>query len=87
MSDTNVIVMTGNLTRAPELRYTPKGVAVTSFGLASNRRYRQGDEMKEDVCFVDVTSFGPGAEAVAKALGRPRWPAPQRGVGPPLQGA
>ncbi len=68
MSDTNVVVMTGNLTRTPELRYTPKGVAVASFGLASNRRYRQADEVKEDVCFVDVTSFGPGAEAVAKYL-------------------
>ena len=56
MSDTNTVVLTGNLTRDPELRFTPKGVAVANVGLASNRKYRQGDDLKEDVCFVDVTA-------------------------------
>ena len=68
MSDTNIALLTGNLTRTPELRYTPNGVAVANFGLASNRRYRQGDDMKEEVCFVDVTVFGATGEAVAKYL-------------------
>ena len=68
MSDTNTVILTGNLTRDPELRYTPKGVAVANVGLASNRKYRQGDDMKEDVCFVDVTAFGSTAEAVAEHL-------------------
>ena len=72
MSDTNIALLTGNLTRTPELRYTPNGVAVANFGLASNRRYRQGDEMKEEVCFVDVTVFGATGEAVAKYLDKGR---------------
>ena len=72
MSDTNTVIVTGNLTRDPELRYTPKGVAVANVGLASNRKYRQGDDIKEDVCFVDVTVFGSTAEAVAKHLDKGR---------------
>ena len=68
MSDTNLIVLTGNLTRDPELRHTPSGVAVANVGLASNRKYKQGDELKEDVCFVDVTVFGSTAVAVAEHL-------------------
>ena len=70
--DTNIICMTGNLTRRPEIRYTPKGAAITDFGLASNRRYGKGDDVKEEVTFVDVTVFGPTAEAVAKYLDKGR---------------
>ena len=72
MSDTNTVILTGNLTRNPELRLTPKGVSVANIGLASNRKYRQGDDIKEDVCFVDVTAFGPTADAVAKYLEKGR---------------
>ena len=72
MSDTNVVILMGNLTREPELRYTPKGVAVANVGLASNRKYRQGDEIKDEACFVDVTVFGSTAEAVAKHLDKGR---------------
>ena len=72
MSDSNVVIMTGNLTRQPEIRYTPKGAAIADFGLASNRRYGKGDDMKEEVCFVDVTVFGSTAEAVTKHLQKGR---------------
>ena len=72
MSDTNIVLMTGNLTRKPEIRYTPKGAAIADFGLASNRRYKQGDDMKEEVCFIDVTVFGPTAAAVATHLDKGR---------------
>ena len=72
MSDTNTVVLTGNLTRDPELRFTPSGVAVASVGLASNRKYRQGDDIKDEACFVDVTAFGNTAEAVAKYLQKGR---------------
>ena len=72
MSDTNLIVLTGNLTRDPELRHTASGVAVANVGLASNRKYKQGDELKEDVCFVDVTVFGSTAVAVAEHLNKGR---------------
>lgn len=72
MSDTNCVIMSGNLTRKPEVRYTPNGAAVADFGLASNRRYRQGEDVKEDVCFIDVTVFGNTAEAVGRHLDKGR---------------
>ena len=72
MSDTNTVVLTGNLTRNPELTFTPKGVAVANVGLASNRKYRQGDDIKDEVCFIDVTAFGATAEAVARYLEKGR---------------
>ena len=72
MSDVNTVVLMGNLTRKPELRYTPKGTGIADFGLASNRRYRQGDDVKEEVCFVDVTVFGSTADAVVKHLDKGR---------------
>jgi len=55
MASLNSVILMGNLTRDPELRTTPNGTSVASFGLAVNRRYRQGDETKEEVCFVDIT--------------------------------
>ena len=72
MSDTNTVILTGNLTRKPELRYTPKGTGIADFGLASNRRYKQGDDLKDEVCFVDVTVFGSTAVAVASHLDKGR---------------
>ena len=82
MASFNRIILLGNLTRDPELRYTPGGAPVTSFGLASNRRFRQGDAWQEEVCFIDVVVFGRQAEATAAYLikgrmvvveGRLRW--------------
>ena len=54
------------------MRHTPSGVAVANVGLASNRKYKQGDELKEDVCFIDVTVFGSTAVAVAEHLNKGR---------------
>lgn len=73
MANYNKIILVGNLTRDPELRYTAGGTAVASFGIASNRRYRQGDETKEEVLFIDVVVFGKQAENVSEYLqkGRP----------------
>ncbi|MBF0260254.1 MAG: single-stranded DNA-binding protein [Magnetococcales bacterium] len=62
----NLVVMIGNLTRNPELRYTPSGTPVATFGLACNRRFKQGDELKEEVTFIDVVAFGKMAESVAQ---------------------
>ncbi|MFN3682263.1 MAG: single-stranded DNA-binding protein, partial [Nitrospira sp.] len=53
MAGFNKVILLGNLTRNPELRYTPNGTPVASFGLAVSRRFKQGDELKEEVCFVD----------------------------------
>jgi single-strand DNA-binding protein len=64
----NKVILMGNLTRDPEMRYTPNGTAVTTMGLAVSRRYRQGDEQREDVCFVDVVVFGRQAETCSQYL-------------------
>src|SRR5208283_2707132 len=55
MANFNKVILAGNLTRDPELRYTPKGTAIASFGLAINRRWKsETGEMKEEVTFVLV---------------------------------
>lgn len=64
--DNNVIVV-GNITRDPELRFTPGGMAVASFGLAWNRRRQDGEE---EVSFFDVTCFRSLAENVAESLSK-----------------
>lgn len=70
MASLNSVILMGNLTRDPELRTTPNGTSVASFGLAVNRRYRQGDETKEEVCFVDITCFGRQAETASEYLSK-----------------
>ena len=72
MESFNKVILLGNLTRDPELRYTPNGTPVSSFGLAMNRRYRQGEEWKEEVCFVDVVTYGRQAETVGEYLSKGR---------------
>jgi len=53
----------GNLTRDPELSYTPSNTAVCKFGLATNHKWKdKSGEMREQVCFVDCTLFGRGGE-------------------------
>jgi single-strand DNA-binding protein len=66
----NKVVLMGNLTKDPEVRYTPNGIAVASFSLAVNRRYKQGNELKEEVCFIDVVVFGKQAESSGQYLSK-----------------
>src|SRR5690242_19803547 len=66
----NKIVLIGNLTRNPEVRYTPNGTPVTTFGLAVNRRFRQGEELKEEVTYIDITVFGKQAESAGQYLSK-----------------
>jgi single-strand DNA-binding protein len=66
----NKVILMGNLTRDPEIRYAPNGTPVANFGLAVNRRYRQGEEMREDVCFVDIIIFGKQAENCGQYLSK-----------------
>jgi single-strand DNA-binding protein len=68
MASFNKVLLMGNLTRDPELRYTSGGAAVASFGLAVNRKYKAGDEWKEEVCFVDITVWAKQAENCAEYL-------------------
>ncbi|MEE9149450.1 MAG: single-stranded DNA-binding protein, partial [Candidatus Tectomicrobia bacterium] len=70
MASLNSVILLGNLTRDPELRYTPQGTAVATFGLAVNRRYRQEDQQREEVCFVDIVTFGRQAETANEYLSK-----------------
>ena len=58
MTQMNSVYLRGNMTRDPEKRFLTSGNSVVSFGLAATRRYRSGEEWKEDVCFVDVVVYG-----------------------------
>jgi single-strand DNA-binding protein len=74
MASFNKVILMGNLTRDPELRYTPKGTAIAKVGLAVNRVWtNEAGEKKEDVTFVDVDIFGRTAENVGQYMrkGRP----------------
>jgi len=74
MASYNKVILCGNLTRDPELKYTPKGTAIARLGLAVNRKWKtESGEQKEEVTFVDVDAFGKTAETLAQYLkkGRP----------------
>ena len=74
MASFNKVILVGNLTRDPELRYTPKGLAIAKIGLAVNRTWKsETGESKEEVTFVDIDAFGKQAETIGQYLkkGRP----------------
>src|SRR5881227_1319197 len=74
MANFNKVILAGNLTKDPELRYTPKGTAIAKFALAVNRTWKnEAGETKEEVTFVDVDSFGRQAEVIGQYFkkGRP----------------
>lgn len=74
MASLNKVMLIGNLTRDPEVRYTPKGSAVCDIGLAVNRSYvTDSGEKVEEVTFVDITLWNKTAELAGKYLhkGRP----------------
>jgi single-strand DNA-binding protein len=74
MASFNKVILAGNLTRDPELRYTPKGTAVARITLAVNRTWRsESGENKEEVSFVDVEAWGRQGEVIAQYMkkGRP----------------
>lgn len=68
----NRIILIGNLTRDPEIRYTPSGVAVATVPIAVNSRYRQGEEMREETLFIDAIVFGKQAETCTQYLNKGR---------------
>ena len=69
MASFNKVILVGNLTRDPELRYTPKGMAIAKIGLAVNRVWKnEAGESKEEVTFVDLDAFGRQAETLAQYM-------------------
>jgi single-strand DNA-binding protein len=74
MANLNKVFLMGNLTRDPELRYTPSGSPVCEFGMAINRTYKTGSgEQREEVCFVDVVMWGRRGVVISEYMtkGRP----------------
>ena len=68
MPNYNKVIMIGHLTRDPQLSYTPSQTAVVDFGIATNHKYQD----KEDVCFIDCVSFGVSAENINKYFAKGR---------------
>ena len=67
----NKVIIAGNLTRDPELRYLPSGTAVANMRLATTRRYKgKTGDMVDEVCFIDVQVFGRQAETCGEYLKR-----------------
>ncbi|MDD5432805.1 MAG: single-stranded DNA-binding protein [Candidatus Omnitrophica bacterium] len=69
MASYNKVLLMGNLTKDPELRYTPQGVAVANLRLAVNRKYKnKNQEMKEEVCFITAVVWSKQAETCNQYL-------------------
>jgi single-strand DNA-binding protein len=73
MASYNKILLLGNLTRDPQLSYTPNQTAVVDFGLATNRKWTAPDgNPREETCFVDCRAFGRMAENINKFMRKGR---------------
>ena len=70
MTSFNKVILMGNLTRDPEVRYTPNGSAVASFSIAVNRKYKHAEETKEEVSYFDIVVFGKQAENCGQYLNK-----------------
>jgi len=69
MASLNKVLLIGNLTRDPEIRYTPQGTAVANLGLAVSRKFRdKNQELKDEVCFVTVVVWSKMAETCNQYL-------------------
>lgn len=70
MASYNRVILVGNLTRDPELRYIPSGTAVSEIGLAVNDRVKKGDQWVDETTFVDVTLWARTAEVANEYLSK-----------------
>jgi len=68
----NKVIMVGNLTQDPELRYTASGTAVANLRIAVGSKYRSGDEYKEETLFIDVVVWGKQGESCSQYLSKGR---------------
>lgn len=66
----NKVILIGNLTKDPELRYTPQGTPVASFRLAVNQKFKSGDDMKQDTLFIDIVVWGKQGETCSQYLNK-----------------
>ena len=68
----NKVILVGNLTRDPELRYTPSGTAVATLRLAVTTKYKSGDEFKEETLYIDAVVWGRQGETASQYLAKGR---------------
>ncbi len=68
----NKVILAGNLTRDPQVKFLPSEQAVANFGIAINRKYKKGSELMEEVTFVDIECWGKTAELVGQYLTKGR---------------
>ena len=73
MAGYNRVVLVGNLTRDPQLSYTPQNTPICKFGIATNRKWRDRDgNTQDEVCYVDCTLFGRGGEVFNQYMSKGR---------------
>jgi len=71
MASFNRVILAGNLTRDPQLSYTPSNTPVCEFGMAINRRWRDRDgNQKDEVCFVELNAYGRVAETINQYMSK-----------------
>jgi single-strand DNA-binding protein len=68
----NRVILVGNLTKDPELRYSPQGTPVATMRIAVNSRVKQGEEFRDETLFIDTIVFGKQAESVTQYLSKGR---------------
>jgi single-strand DNA-binding protein len=67
----NKVIVMGNITKNPEVRYIPSsGTPAARFGLAVNRRYKSGDSVKDEACFIDIVAFSKLAEFAGEYIAK-----------------
>jgi len=73
MANFNRVILMGNLTRDPQLKYLPSNTAVCEFGMAINRRWRDKDgNQRDEVCYVDLAAFGRQGETINQYMSKGR---------------
>src|SRR3990172_2374654 len=70
MSGFNKVILLGNLTKDPEIRYTPNGTPVANFALAVNRRFKQGGDIEDEVCYVDIVVFEKQSDSCSQYINK-----------------
>jgi len=71
MANFNKVILAGNLTRDPQLSYTPSQTAVCEFGMAINRKFKGGDgQQRDDTCFVDCQAWGKTGEIINQYMNK-----------------
>lgn len=67
----NKVILLGNVTKNPEVRYIPgSGTPTARFGLAVNRKYKSGDSVKDEACFIDIVAFSRLAEFAGEYIAK-----------------